>query len=186
MGHPWGTWGPYLLNRSLGPHNFCVSYMTLYLFWRISRIFGWLRLLSPYRCIATVICHCACTLNDMCIKDKGSFRIRYCCWYMVVEIWRVEEHTTKHYIRLLTTAQVDFSCIIIGYTADPNLTISFKILDHLVWRNFISFLSGSSEKNTVILLTLRRLKESQDIRFLSYSLLNFSALLISTLFAWKM
>ena len=96
--------------------------------------------------ISLRICHCACTLNDMCIKDKGSFRIRYCCWYMVVEIWRVEEHTTKHYIRLLTTAQVDFSRIIIGYTADPNLTISFKILDHLVWRNFISFLSGSRKE----------------------------------------
>ena len=55
MGHPWGTWDPYLLNRNLGPHNFCVSYMTLYLFWRISKTFGWLRLLSPYRCIATVL-----------------------------------------------------------------------------------------------------------------------------------
>ena len=54
MGHPWGTWGPYLLNRSLGPKKICISYMTLYLIWRISRIFGWLRLLSPYRCIATV------------------------------------------------------------------------------------------------------------------------------------
>ena len=55
MGHPWGTWGPYLLNRNLGPHNFCVSYMTLYLFWRIAKNFGWSRLLSPYRCIATVL-----------------------------------------------------------------------------------------------------------------------------------